>query len=145
MKTLAGCIATVESSNNLDAIKFERRLFDNTPPWILDQVPTIQKYNKCDETTAIAIGCTSYGEYQLLGANVYAKGADTSIISWCYLVSEQEAIFEAFIKTKGYEPYEDITLWNDQKFIDFATFYNGPDDVENYVKAMKATIPNGTE
>jgi len=143
---LADCIAKVESSDNVLAIRFEPVMFANKPGWVIPLLGKISGLNQnCDRDTALAIACTSYGKYQILGVNIYDKGYSTSIAHYWQLESDQDEIFGRFVSSKGFTPIEDVTTWNDATFIEFATFYNGPGAVASYVTSMKkaAGLTNG--
>jgi hypothetical protein len=143
---LADCISGVESSHNVLAIRFEPVMFQNKPKWVLPLLDKISTLNgNCTNDTALAIACTSYGKYQILGVNIYDKRYPTSIAHYWQLESDQDLIFARFISAEGFSPEEDVTTWDNESFTEFATFYNGPGNVEAYVTSMKkqAGMTNG--
>jgi hypothetical protein len=141
--TLQDCIQWVESGNHAEAMRFEPTLFTSRPAWVVNQIAKIQYAHggatSCDTNTAMQIACTSYGLYQILGANIYASGDfKNSIFDFVFDLLFQEDAFQRFIAPHGFTPDEDLSTWNDERFAAFATFYNGPGNVASYVKAMRA-------
>jgi hypothetical protein len=143
--TLWNCIAMVESGKFQGAMRFERFLFLDPPPWAKAQVARIQFCHggpsKCDEDTALQIACTSYGFFQLLGANIYADGEFKDTI-WDFTdcILTQDRSFARFIAPHGFDPDEDVSKWGDDRFLDFARFYNGPGKPDAYAEAMKRQL-----
>jgi hypothetical protein len=142
---LRACIELVESSRYPHAIRFEATLWAKDPQWVNGQEPTIARYNGgCSQDTARMIACSSWGLYQLLGANIYALGYQNSIIEFCggqfagLNISDQCLIFDKFISRNGFKPDEDLSAWRLDRFEQFAAFYNGPGDVQNYASHMRA-------
>jgi hypothetical protein len=136
-KYLSDVIADVESSDNPFELRFEASLYQKDPAWVAKQVPAIQKSNGyCDASTALMIACTSWGTYQLLGANIYSLGFAKPIMNFAS-EADQDALFQQFIAPEGYSSTEDISGWSEERFTAFATFYNGPDDGAAYVASMK--------
>jgi hypothetical protein len=138
---LLDCIALVESSNNSGALRFEQELFESDPSWVQGQVSKIMGANKCSEATALMIASTSWGKFQMLGANLYsfAQG-DVPLQSIFSNDALQQELFGLFIKPRGYDPNEAIDDWEGERFGAFAKFYNGPGAIGNYVAAMKGTL-----
>lgn len=136
-------IAQVESSNCLSAVRFESMLNNNHPQWIEGQLDKIQAANGCNVATALMIASTSWGKYQLLGANIYALGAKISLLEWWNDPVAQSVSFAFFINPHGFEPSEDIASWTDDRFLKFAAFYNGPGAPAAYAAAMQKVLANG--
>jgi hypothetical protein len=132
----------VESSGNQYAIRFEPATFQAAPAWIMKQVSRIQyahgKIGAMDAQTALAVGCTSYGLYQILGANIYSGVYAKPFWQFMENVADQQAAFQEFISPHGFDPTEDVSEWADSRFAAFATFYNGPGAVDDYVAMMKS-------
>lgn len=89
------------------------------------------------------IASTSWGLHQLLGANVYAQGYASDIADFLSCPDDQEKIFSSFIAAKGFTGGEDVTAWDSTRFLDFATFYNGPGAPQQYVAAMQKAVTAG--
>ncbi len=143
MTTLEQVIRAVESSNNAHAMRFEPDLFKNDPQWVAEQERKIMSICKCSEDTALAIDATSYGLYQLIGANIYALGYDKDIIEFCSSGSDQLSILQKFLagaRPSPFDPNEDVSAWPESRFAAFAAFYNGPDFAPAYIAAMKKVI-----
>ena len=64
-------VAVVESRFNQFAIRFEPHLYASRPRWMEGGVRRFRVIHECSENTAWAFGATSFGMYQILGANVY--------------------------------------------------------------------------
>ncbi|MEM4709335.1 MAG: hypothetical protein QXV47_07300 [Fervidicoccaceae archaeon] len=64
-------VAVVESRFNQFAIRFEPHLYASRPRWMEGGVRRFRVIHECSENTAWAFGATSFGMYQILGANIY--------------------------------------------------------------------------
>lgn len=137
--------AAVESGNNPGAIRFEPAMYGNAPSWARNQLAYIHAANpSASAETGLMIACTSWGKFQLLGANVYAFGLYRFPVA-DYLANEleQETIFGDFIAPHDFHPHEDVSQWTDARFASYAAFYNGPSAVEAYVASMHRVIAAG--
>ena len=66
-------IAHVESNNNLFALRYEESYFIKAEKKGNEKVLNlIQAFNRCSKDTAKVIFATSFGLYQILGANLYS-------------------------------------------------------------------------
>jgi len=143
---LKDVISYVESKGNEKAMRFEPVTYLNKPLWIVNQIVKIQYQHggpgMCDYDTALAVGCTSYGKYQLLGANLYGPvcAVPGTIFDFVNDQDEQEKAFSKFVSRAGYDPLADISGWTPDKFSEFAEFYNGPGNIVAYVEQMHNTI-----
>jgi hypothetical protein len=135
---LEAVISLVESSGQPHAIRFEPELYESDPQWIENQEAKIIAANHhCSKDTARQIAVTSYGLYQLLGANVWNLGYTGDMGDFLNDVPGQMTIFNKFIEPKGFVCVEDISSWAPSRWTSFAAFYNGPGAVEAYVAAMR--------
>ena len=137
---LQDVIAKIESNDDCNAIRFEPTLFQSKPAWIGKSIEFIKNHhNNISDDTAWMIACSSWGRYQLLGCNIYSLGFDSTIFDFVDNDhGEQEEIFGDFILTSGYKSVENIANWNQTQFENFAHFYNGPGNIEDYANKMKA-------
>jgi hypothetical protein len=131
---LIDAIAIVESDNYSTAIRFEPTLYENPPSWIVSMVGKICAINKCSYDTGIMIACTSFGTWQLLGANLYAQGYAKPILA--LQVSDEELTARKFLLSIGFNPDLDVTEFSPNQLLQFATKYNGPADPVKYAKAI---------
>ncbi len=144
---LDDCVIAVESGagSHYQAIRFEPVLFQNKPLWIVRQIPAIQKAHhgaaQCDYDTALMIGCTSFGLFQMLGANIWNNGnISVSMFDFCSpnsCESLQASAWEKFIGIEGFRADEDLSAWDDGRFAKFAEYQNGPGAIAAYVAEMK--------
>ncbi len=142
MMTLYDCVAGVESSHNPLALRFEPVMFQNRELWALRTIPKIIQANTgISQDTGLMLACSSFGKYQVLGANIYAQGYEKSIFAFVNSESDQDATFAGFIKPHGFNPLDDVSKWPAEKFSEFAAFYNGPANVADYAAAMQRQLP----
>jgi hypothetical protein len=137
--------ATLESGNNAGAIRFEPAMFGNAPSWAKNQLAYIHAANPwASPETGLMIACTSWGKFQLLGANIYAFGFfKFPIADFLANEAEQELVYGDFIAPHDFHPHDDVTQWGDNQFTAYAAFYNGPGAVDAYVAAMHRVIAAG--
>lgn len=134
---LSQCISLVESNDNPDAIRFEPELYLNCPDWITNTISNIAEKNICSTDTAKMIACSSWGKYQILGANIYAQGFANNIMDFVFDGDQsQETIFNKFITTGGFDWRDNLGTWSQEQFENFARFYNGPGNFQNYAAKM---------
>lgn len=139
---LADCVAAVESFGGWQgAIRFESALDLSHPQWVEGQASKIATANRCSIPTALMLACTSFGDYQILGANIYAGGYDAPILAWWASPAEQDQSFSRFIEPRGFSADEDVTAWDDARFLAFGAFYNG--NAAAYSAAMKKAAADG--
>lgn len=132
---LLDAIAIVESNNSDTALRFERTLFASKPQWVTNQVGKICGVNKCSYDTGLMIACTSWGVWQLLGANLYAQGFDAPILD---LLSVGDEIFaRKFILQTGFNPDSELSDYSEQQLINFSAKYNGPGNPVAYANDLR--------
>ena len=132
MILLSDCVAQVESSGNPLAMRYEP---DYLPT--LNSIQLTQKYatnGYMDTNTARMIAATSWGKYQIMGANLYAvlKYEDT-LVSFLSDVGSQLAAFQSFIGHLGFTDGP-FAMMGEQSLLKFARLYNGS---EVYAESLK--------
>jgi N-acetylmuramidase len=122
---LAQIIASIESTNNHAAIRFEPRLY--AAESILDKtlVARIQGANDCDSNTARMIACTSWGAFQVLGENIYSLRWSDSIGLFLMSPSAQTDMFESFLTFRKLPNDWNALKSNGPLLENFARVYNG--------------------
>lgn len=132
-KTISQVIARIESSNDQFAIRFEPMVYKriNKLP-ILDR---IKKIHHCSEDTADMIYSCSFGDYQIMGFNLYGKlGYSGTIFDFIESIEGQVHFFSMFLSSIGFPSGPDF---DDQASLEkFARTYNGPGNVGVYVSAL---------
>lgn len=138
MILLETVIARVESADRPYAIRFEPELFDGPPSWVAGPVAVIEKANFCNAATALAISCTSYGLFQVLGAVLYGDLRYQNPVSYFHYDAEQQVTqFRALVTKWGFDP--EHFDFDDASLIDkFSLRYNGPNALPAYANAIKA-------
>lgn len=131
-------IARVESADLPYAIRFEDGLYQNPPSWVSGPVKRIMAANVCTAKTALAISCTSYGLFQVLGAVLYGDLAYQNPVSYFHYDAEQQVTqFRALVTKWGFDP--EHFDFADASLIDkFSLRYNGPNALPAYANAIKA-------
>lgn len=150
-KTIADLIADLETHSNPSGVRFEPALYaryeamqDVPARTILRGIETvIARFNACSIPTANMIAATSWGEWQLLGVNVYDPAAGNfqgSIASYLANVEAQRDTFVRFI-TKRSLVYSLDLMRNDPALVrSFAEKYNGPGNVDDYAAKITARL-----
>lgn len=147
--TLAAVVRQVESSTGKAQIRFEdgayaavqegrANVYALQPIEIMDRIATA---NRCSPATAKMIFCTSWGEYQDMGFEIYGElcvppDVVPSIWEWLADTGLQDRMFTKWCFTRGF--HAQGPLPDDDHLAAFARAYNGPGDVTNYVSMMKA-------
>lgn len=132
---LIDAIGRVESGHNTAAIRFEPALFARpltTAALVI--VQRIMRANNCGATTAHMIYSTSWGEFQILGENLY------SVCDWRGTISRylantddvQSDSLGAFLMAKRLDFTAADLLGDDAKLTQFVTGYNGPGNTAQY-------------
>jgi hypothetical protein len=133
----------VESGNVWTAIRFEPTDYMSPPAWIRAQVGRIQGAHggggQCSEATALMIAATSWGAYQVLGANIWSSGYDKPVGAFLSDLPGQTSVFKNMCG-QVYVWNEDVTAWSDERFAGWAAHYNGPGNVAAYVAACHAAV-----
>lgn len=140
-ESLLRVIKLIESSNNMGAIRFERKVFNRiTDAGYTPALSNIQKANHCSSDTARAIYSMSWGAYQIMGFNLYGD-LKLSIPIFDYLKDYcmQDELAWAFINDVKKIGYSVDELKNDEiKRNHFAVTYNGSSNYAiNIMKAIK--------
>jgi len=112
VETLAKIIANVESNNHLKAVRFEPKLFTSWKNKLL-RFKRIEIFNKCNWETALMIGATSWGKYQILGYNLWEMlGYDHDFIMYLCSEDHQDKMFRNFISIIAKE--SDVEIFCDK-------------------------------
>ena len=132
MILLSDCVAQVESANNPCAMRYEP---DYVPT--LTSIQSVQKYATAgymDATTARMIASTSWGKFQIMGANLYAvlKFEDT-LLDYLSDAGQQLVTFQDFIAHLGFTDGP-FAMMSDASLLKFARLYNGS---EVYAESLK--------
>lgn len=124
--TLANVIGWIESRNNPFAMRFEPRVFSRTQKE-LDILLRIVNANGCTHDTAEVIYSTSWGEYQLMGFNLYSSPLNFQHSIGDYLTESdfQLQTFNQFVAYKNLAMETPQTLLDTTNALRFARLYNG--------------------
>ncbi|MGH2612638.1 MAG: N-acetylmuramidase domain-containing protein [Rhabdochlamydiaceae bacterium] len=129
-------IIHIESSGNPHAMRFEPQFRAHLCEHIYDDnkiIHVIQTINKCSRDTALTIAATSWGEFQIMGYNLYDLKYANDVITFCSTQKSQFDYFNKFLLS------HDLTYsWKYMKdhkseLDNFAFEYNGSVD---YAKSM---------
>lgn len=122
--TLARLIGFIESNNNPRALRFEPGIYRG----LLDTriLHDIAMLNKCNQDTARVIYSMSFGEYQMMGFNIYNGSLfDSDIATFLTSNDLQLHVFADFVHNKNID-YSVDELANSQiSRLMFANVYNG--------------------
>jgi len=132
---LQEAVMHVESSCNKSAIRFEFATFRNLPGWMHPSIRTIRTIHNCTEETGDMIACTSFGLFQLLGANIYDLRYTATIFEFISDIDGQYTLFRKFLSQRNFDPDMEVTA-DESSLLAFAKFYNGPGSPELYAKAL---------
>lgn len=140
---LAVVIKHIESDNNMDAMRFESGTFracqnGNYRP----SVTNAQKANNCSLTTSHMICATSWGQYQIMGFNIYAdkSGFSGNIMGFMKSLERQDDMYARFLETNGLEDFSlDLILATQERLTQFITKYNGPGAIDEYSRRLILT------
>ena len=140
MITLAQVIARVESADNPYALRFEPATYLNIGQSRFDLARAAAKsVNKCSIDTANVILSTSWGRFQIMGFNLYAKA--THCVGE-YMASDAAQLFALsdMLAPWAMSPDDnaDWILTNPQRVASLATRYNGPGNVADYSALLVA-------
>lgn len=134
---IGDAVAHVESRNDPAAIRFEPSLYHTSPAWVLLQVEKVRAAQGfCSHGTALMIACTSWGVYQILGANLYSLGYKQAIIRFANDINAQKEFFNKFCTSNGLDPSLEVTPENKAALLHFASVYNGPGNPQPYADAL---------
>ena len=141
MITLAQVIARVESADNPYALRFEPATYLNIGQSRFEPARDRAKsINACSADTANMILSTSWGRFQMMGFNLFAK-ASTPCVGQ-YLASDAAQLFalSGMLAPWAMSPDDnaDWILTNPQRVASLATRYNGPGNVADYSARLVA-------
>lgn len=140
--TLADLIGWIESKHNLQAIRFEPATYENNAKFVSVILNAIKiAHNNCSDGTARMIYASSWGQFQMMGFNLYAPGAyqyKKSVIDFCNSQDDQVYQFEHFVSAKGIA-YTPLQLGSSpSQRMTFARVYNGaPSYAVSLIDALK--------
>jgi len=140
MKTLAEIIKLIESSGNMQAVRFEpffyKRLKSKTnDPAVLK----IREIHKCTYYTALMIASTSWGLYQIMGYNLYFYNlTDKTVFEFLFDQEEQDQAFQKFIEKRNIAFTIEELKKDPEKIRKFAKYYNG--DEIGYSKKIEKLL-----
>lgn len=132
MVSLLDVIAMVESDNSALALRFEPRLYAQNPTWLHAAQDELRKRHPWSHDTCRQICATSYGAWQMLGANIVT--VRPTFHPSFYTADMQKEDAEAFMKRLGFDPHADYMTIDKLRF---ASKWNGPGNVEDYVVDME--------
>lgn len=130
--TIAQVVGFVESRNWPFALRFEPTVFSRSEK---DQktIRAILYANNCSLKTAEVIYSTSWGEYQIMGFELYGDvGYSRPIAQFMAHDSEQFSAFSTLLVLDGFSELTPRDLLDDSVLIKFARAYNGQANVVQY-------------
>lgn len=131
----ADIIASIESNNRMDAVRFEplHRPKESFIAQMMQQCA-------CNRATAIVLCSSSWGLFQIMGDNLLWLGWKQSPMAFCFAGrTTQEAIFTTFLERN----HIDFTVGqlHDKTLRDhFASLYNGSGNVDVYSQKILETM-----
>ena len=132
MILLSDCVAQVESSGNPLAMRYEP---DYLPT--LTSIQLTQKFatnGYMDTNTARMIASTSWGKFQIMGANLYAVlKFEGTLLDYLSDAGQQLVTFQDFIAHLGFTDGP-FAMMSDASLLKFARLYNGS---EVYAESLK--------
>lgn len=147
MNTVADVIGNIESAHNPAALRFEPLTYESAPYYgaVID---AIKECNLCSIETARMIYSTSWGEFQIMGMNLYDSRVcayRNNIARYLVQSGDQFVTFDSFlfrmplgVKLKSDSP---SSLFSDPNLrAHFARLYNGPEDFQEYADKIKAEL-----
>lgn len=131
--TLADLIARVESSDNLQAVRFEPKYEPK-----IQNVNTMAAICKCNSETSKILCSMSYGLFQIMGDNLISLGLSVTPFDYMCSIGIQQQFFNRYCIRNVCEYTLDEVVNDESKRLDFARKYNGPGNVQAYVDRMIA-------
>lgn len=135
--TLADVIGSIESDDHPARLRFEPALYARIAagylaPQYSALVRAIQIANVCSAQTACMIAATSWGEFQILGENIYAPVCAWrgTVFDFLASIEVQRLSFKRFAIARGID-YE-LAAIDDGVARKIAAVYNGPGNVDDY-------------
>ena len=137
---LSDCVAHVESAGNPLAMRFEPD-FNPTNAAII----TVQSFatnGYMNKITARMIASTSWGRYQIMGANLWTQGYTGTILGYLSSNIAQRESFERFIQHIGFtdRPFK---LMSPDAVLKFARLYNGSEVYAESLNRAYGDLING--
>ncbi len=130
---LSDCVAEVESSQNMRAMRFEPS-FQPTQ----EAANIIKAYatgGYMDNPTALNIAATSWGMFQIMGENLYTVcNYQRTLVDFLTSPMRQLVAFNAFLASIGFQnvPFDSLKT---SQILDFGQKYNG--NGEAYAAALE--------
>lgn len=147
MQTIADVIGAIESSNNPAAMRFEFSTYQHAPiaSHIID---TIMECNLCNVATARMIYATSWGEFQLMGFNLYSPDIcayRNNIARYLVQSHDQFVTFDSYLFRMPLNlkltSQSNAVLFDDPNLrVQFARLYNGNGNFQAYADKIKAQL-----
>jgi len=141
MLTLAQVLSRVESSDNPYALRFEPETYQHVgEPRFLKVLASAAFANRCSDDTAKVILASSWGAYQIMGFNLYARAGASCVGVFLGSPDEQLKALSAMLAPWAMAPEEDAgwIVSGADKLTAFATRYNGPGNVSAYSSRLIA-------
>lgn len=147
MATVADVIGGIESGNNPAAIRFEDATYDRAD-FSAPTIAAIRECNGCNIQTAMMIAATSWGEFQIMGFNLYDPRVcayRNNIARYLVQSGDQFVTFDSFlfrmplsVKLKSDSP---ASLFSDPNLrVQFARLYNGAGNFQTYADKIKSAL-----
>lgn len=136
MMMLADVIRAIESGGNARAMRFEPLAFKDWP--FSDTMQIIKAKHKCDVDTARMIATTSWGEFQILGENVFSRAMvgysvnPPDLFAYIGDGGMQERSFASFIKIHLIDYTLQDILADPVKMRTWVSRWNGPGNIDAY-------------
>lgn len=142
---LIDVVRYTESGNNYHALRFEPELYQNKPEWVTNQIQNIRESfgSFVSEETCLMVACSSFGAYQMLGANISAYGgikSGFSIFDFIQNDIAQDNASKKMIRGLGFDPNIDFSLINAFDLDSFSSKWNGPGNISGYSNALKKSF-----
>lgn len=145
--TLQEAVGIVESSGNYYAARFEMALYAAPPPWVEEGLAVALRANPdIVGSVAMRLLCTSWGKYQIMGANLYSSvcGYRGSLGRFILDTQLQDTLGRAAIFRIGKLPADSLMSdLSDAELMMFAGYWNGPAQVRNYMTALRKVQADG--
>lgn len=148
MIPLSAVLARVESATNIKAGRFEPAVYaeykavdDQAETNVGGQIRYFEHINQCSPDTARAWLAQSWGTYQIMGFNLASLGYPRTVWDFWHSQADQDAVLGEFLAKLGILPADQADaswLSDDARADEFASRYNGPSNVANYVAALRA-------
>ena len=134
IERLRDAISTIESRSNPLARRFERHLFERRTG-----IAVTSYAQACRINERVAMLCTSWGKYQILGSNYKAAGFRSVYAMASATEQEQDSAFARFARRSKLGTYAERNDWHR-----IARIYNGRNYSRNrYAEKLAAAMKNG--